>query len=270
MPELIRDQLVVTDALKRGVRPTKGILFQKFTDGCGHELLKPIASNTVVLGGAILALEKLTGVQSAFKPNTLNDILGIPCVGTTPGSETIALFGCGTGGAQLDWGNIVAPDIKQNNVIDLIPMRYASTLTGEDAPKYFMKKPNDDGSTYSWFLKEFASTPVIKSHWKNAVDSTSDGTEIVSDISDSGRTEGIETYAQFELTLNTRDMYEYFNATGNLAMARYNTFGFYTGEKVAASGEYANVRLYAVVTFNNRDVSIESSASFVYRVYSLV
>ena len=178
-----------------------------------------------------MALEKLTGVQSAFKPNTLNDILGIPCVGTTPGSETIALFGCGTGGAQLDWGNIVAPDIKQNNVIDLIPMRYASTLTGEDAPKYFMKKPNDDGSTYSWFLKEFASTPVIKSHWKNAVDSTSDGTEIVSDISDSGRTEGIETYAQFELTLNTRDMYEYFNATGNLAMARYNTFGFYTGEK---------------------------------------
>lgn len=268
MPDIIRDQLVVSDALHGGVRPTKGLLFQKFTDGYGNSILKPIASNTVVLGGAILALEKLTGVQSTFKPNTLNDILGIPCAGATAGSETIALFGCGTGGAQLDWGNIVAPDIKQNNVIDLIPMRYASTLTGDDAAKYFMKKANDDGTTYSWYLKEFASDPVIKSLWKNAVDSSSDGTEIVSDISDSGRTEGIETYAQFELTLNTRDLYEYYNATGNLSMARYNTFGFYTGEKVG--DEYGNVRLYAVVTFNNRDVSVESSASFVYRVYSLV
>ena len=47
-----------------------------------------------------------------------------------------------------------------------------------------------------------------------------------------------------------------------------NTFGIYTGEKVG--DEYGNVRLYAVVNFNNRDVTLESSSSFIYRLYSLV
>lgn len=275
--ELIRDHMVVADGMMNmaGVsnvqhKITRGELFQKVPDGKGNLVLKKIASNTVVLGGAIMALERLTGASAAFKPTTLNDLLGVPCASVNPGTEKIALFGCGTGGAQLDWGNIVAPDIKQNNVIDMVPLRYGSVLSGDDASKYFMKKLNADGTTYSWYLKEFDAAPVIKSCWKNAVDSTADGTEILADIADSGRTDGIETFAQFELTLNTHDLHEYFAAVGNLGMARYNTFGFYTGEYNSATGEYANVRLYAVVTFNNRDVSMESSSSFVYRVYSLV
>lgn len=275
MPELIHDAMGLQDSLKKpmvfGNNPykvTRGELYQKINDGYGHEFLKPIASNTVVLGGAILALEKLCDAQSAFKPTSLNDILGISVSGTTTGKEKIALFGCGTGGAQLDFGNVNATDIKQNNVKDLVPIRYGAALTGTDASKYFMKKANSDGSTYSWYMKEFDSAPVIKSFWKNAVDVDGEGTEITEDVSGSTKTEGIETYAQFELSLNTLDVREYFVATGNLKMARYNTFGIYTGEKVG--NEYGNVRLYAVVNFNNRDVSMESSANFVYRLYSLV
>lgn len=275
MPELIRDTMGMRDNMHTPMVPdnsvvkvTRGELFQKMTDAYGHEFLKPIASNTVVLGGAILALEKLCDVQSSFKPTTLNEILNVSVSGTTAGKETIALFGCGTGGAQLDFGNIVATDIKQNNVKELIPMRYGASVTGNDASKYFMKVANTDGTTYSWYLKEFDSTPVIKSFWKNAVDTETDGTEITEDISSSTKTEGIESYAQFELSLNTNDVREYFSAKGNLSMARYNTFGIYTGEKV--NGEYGNVRLYAVVNFNNRDVSLASSASFIYRLYSLV
>ena len=229
--------------------------------------MKPIASNTVVLGGAILALEKLCDTQASFHPNTLNDILSIPVSGTTAGKEKIALFGCGIGGAQLDFGNVVATDIKQNNVKEIVPMRYAADLTGTDANKYYMKVANTDGSTFSWYLKEFDAPPVIKSFWKNAVDTEGEGTEITTDISDSGRTEGIETYAQFELSMNTNDVREYFVAQGNLSKARYNTFGIYTGEKVGS--EYGNVRLYAVVNFNNRSLDLSSSASFVYRLYSL-
>ena len=277
MPELIRDSFNLGDnftgmgadkSVLAGGKIAHGELFQKMTDSYGHSFLKPIASNTIVLGGAILALEKLTGTLATFKPNTLNDILGIPVSGGTPSSEKIALFGCGTGGAQLDFGSVIAPDIKQNNVKSLIPIRYNTAVTGDDAAKYFMKKANSDASTYSWYMKQFDTTPVIKSFWKNAVDTSSDGTEITADISDSNRTEGIESFAQFEFSLNTNDVYEYFAATGNLSQARYNTFGFYTGEKV--NSEYANVRLYAVVTFNNRDVSIQSSSSFIYRVYSLI
>lgn len=275
MPELIRDCMGLHDSMKTPMnfnnehcKVTRGELYQKLDDGYGHTFLKPIASNTVVLGGAILALEKLCGNQASFKPTTLNDILSIPVSGTTAGNEKIALFGCGTGGAQLDFGNVVATDIKQNNVKDLIPIRYGAALTGTDYEKYFMKKANSDGSTYSWYLKEFDSDPVIKSYWKNAVDTDADGTEITEDISDSVKTEGIETFAQFELSMNTNDCREYFVATGNLKMARYNSFGIYTGEKVGS--EYGNVRLYAVVNFNNRDLSLSSSASFVYRLYSLV
>lgn len=275
MPELIRDIMGLQDSLNVPMefdsvmhKVTRGELFQKLTDSYGNTFLKPIASNTVVLGGAILALEKLCNTQASFKPTTLNDILSINVSGTTSGNEKIALFGCGTGGAQLDFGNVVATDIKQNNVKDLIPIRYGASLTGTDAEKYFMKSANSDGSTYSWYLKEFDSTPIIKSFWKNSVDSEGDGTEITEDISSSTKTEGIETYAQFELSMNTNDAREYFVATGNLKMARYNSFGIYTGEKVG--DEYGNVRLYAVINFNNRDLSLSSSANFVYRLYSLV
>ena len=67
--------------------------------------------------------------------------------------------------------------------------------------------------------------------------------------------------------MNTNDVREYFLATGNLKMARYNTFGIYTGEKVG--NEYGNVRLYAVVNFNNRSLDTATSSSYIYRIYSL-
>ena len=79
MPELIRDTMGFNDGIKRYpmipndavCKVTRGELFQKIDDGYGHTFLKPIASNTVVLGGAILALEKLCGTQASFKPTTL-------------------------------------------------------------------------------------------------------------------------------------------------------------------------------------------------------
>ena len=274
MPELIIDKMGFQDNVhypmiskNEKCKITRGELYQKITDTYGHTFLKPIASNTVVLGGAILALEKLCGIQAAFKPNTLNDMLGVSVSGTTAGKETIALFGCGTGGSQLDFGNIVAPDVKQNNVKELVPMRYGASISGTDANKYFMKVTNRENNINSWYLKEFDSTPVIKSFWKNSVDTESEGTEIIEDISDNNRTEGVETYAQFEISLNANDVREYFLTTGNLKMARYNSFGIYTGEKVG--NEYGNVRLYAVVNFNNRSLQTPVTSSFIYRIFAL-
>ena len=136
MPELIRDTMGFNDGIKRCpmipndavCKVTRGELFQKIDDGYGHTFLKPIASNTVVLGGAILALEKLCGTQASFKPTTLNDILSIPVSGTTPGKETICLFGCGTGGELI--GFIIAvtkqlPNIKKITISALDGNSYA-------------------------------------------------------------------------------------------------------------------------------------------------
>ncbi|MCM1214150.1 MAG: hypothetical protein NC548_06470 [Lachnospiraceae bacterium] len=274
MPELFKDCIGLNDRLihdpNHQHKCTHGELFQKIDDGYGHTFLKPIASNTVVLGGAITVLEKLVAQQAGFKPTTLNDLLGIDVPGATPGAETLCLFGGGTGGAALDFGNVSEPSIKQNNVIDLIPIRYGPNIAGDDFDKYYMKKQNADLLTSSWFLKEFDGPPVIKSFWKNAIDTMQDGTEIVEDVANSPRTEGLEAFAQIEFSLNPNDFHEYYEATGNLQMARYNSFGFYTGEKIPGADEYANVRLYAVVNFNNRDVSLKSRASFIYRTYALM
>ena len=148
-----------------------------------------------------------------------------------------------------------------------------SSVEGPDETKYYMKKLNSDGVTYSWYCKEFASDPVITSCWKNAIDSESDGTEIISDISDSGRNDGVESFAQFELEMNVYDGREYWiNGVGSLSASRFNTIGFYTGEKVnlgEGNYEYANVRLYSVVTFNNRSLVEESKSVLIYRLFAV-
>ena len=262
-----QDDLVITNRIKHDCAAPHGRLFQLLGIAeDGRRVVKEIACNTVVVGGAITALENLIGSTASWRPSTLNDIYNVTATAT--GAPKLALFGVGTGGANLNFGSIIAPDIKQRDVINPIPMRYAKELSSEDASKYFMKVPNSDG-TNSWYLKKFTDTPVIKSCWKNAVTIDSDGTEILTDIYNNPSTDGIETFTEIQIELNTSDVREYFEGTGNIAGARYNTIGFYTGSPNAAGTEYANVRLYSVVTFNNRDVSLASTSSFIYRVLSL-
>lgn len=267
---VVDDDLIITNKIKHNTEcaAPHGRLFQVLGRENGRRIVKEIACNTVVVGGAITALENIMGVDATWKPSTLNDIYGVNATSTA--TPTLALFGVGTGGSNLDFGSVISPDIKQRDVISPIPMRYGASLTGEDFDKYFMKVTNSDGATYSWYLKQFSGTPTIKSCWKNAVSSDEDGTEILTDIYNSANTEGIETFTEIEINLSTLDAREYFEATGSLASARYNTIGFYTGSLNAEGTEYANVRLYSCVTFNNRDLSIQSKSNFIYRVYSLI
>lgn len=208
------------------------------------------------------------GVEATWQPATLNEIHNVSATSTA--TPLLCLFGIGTGGCNLDFGSVVAPDIKQRDVINPIPLRYGASVTGEDASKYFMKVPNGDSSTYSWYLKQFTGTPVIKSCWKNAVSTDEDGTEILTEIYNSTNTEGIETFTELQIVMNSKDGREYFEATGSMATARYNTIGFYTGAPNAAGTEYANVRLYSVVTFNSRALDLQSKSQFIYRIYSLI
>ena len=46
-----------------------------------------------------------------------------------------------------------------------------------------MKAANADGSTFSWYLKEFDAPPVIKSFWKNAVDSEGETDDVEGTVS---------------------------------------------------------------------------------------
>lgn len=277
--EIIRDHFVLcgNEVIERNSRLKSakaqgkmfhGELYEKTHDGYGNPILKYVESNTVVIGGAILALQKISGISTGFMPPSINERYAININGVPTGNNQICLFGCGLGGAGLDFGNVKAPDIKQVDVAGgLIPLRYGADLVGDEAPKYFFKHDNNDG-TFSWLLKEFDEGTQIRTLWKNAIDSEEDGAEITTDVSDSEATDGIESFVEYNISLNSNDVREHFEAMGNLSQARYNCFGFYSGEKI--NDEYANVRLFSTVNFNNRDVSVKTTSSFAYRIYSLI
>lgn len=254
----------------------QGLLCQRYTDDFGNEIIKPIKSNTVVLGGAIAAIEHLTGVEATWSPATLNQVMQInPDVLVNPLETTITLFGIGTGGSGLDFGSEIAPDIKMRNLRNMIPLRTTEEITDVDAPKYFFKQPNADGVTFNWYLKEFDEAPIIKSVWKDAIDDTSQGTEITEEVYNSAREEGIQTFAQFSITLNTKDGREYFEAAGELDMARWNELGLFLGKKIEdptnpGSYIYGGVKLFSAVSLDNRSLKIQSESTFSYLVFSLV
>lgn len=272
---ILNDYMPLVDSLsevREQKTPYDGILYQRFTDDFGGEILKKIGSNTVVVGGAIESLEHLCGVAASWKPKTLNELLNIPATGSGDVTATrIALFTIGTGGSGLQFGSTVEKDVKSRIVPDIIPLRVAAELTGDDASSYYLKKDNGDG-TFSWYAKEFSIAPAIKTYWKDALDDDEDGTEVVDEIADSSRTENLRTLAQLIIDLNTKDGREYYEAIGAMDSARFNTMGIYTGEKVQlqdGSYEYANVRLFAYLNFDNKSLKIKTASQYAYRVIAL-
>lgn len=279
--EILKDQLLLKSSIsengdnthKSSIPQMKGILYEKFDDGYGNSILKKIGENTVVVGGAIEALEHLINIDANWKPKTLNEIYNINAsVSGDNMSSYIALFGAGVGGSSLTFGALAEKDIKRRDVPDLIPLRVNSALTGVDASKYYFKKDNEDG-TYSWYLKEFATTPVIKTCWKDSADDEVDGTEVTDEIYDSKRTEGLQTFAEFTLDFNTKDVREYYESTGSLSTARYNSIGLYIGQKKQLPNgdtDYVNVRLFSYLNIDNKSVRIKVASQYIYRVLSLV
>ena len=272
-PTLLKDSLPLESAIggtrvasaKRGTPVFKGILYERTDDGFGNPLLRKVDENTVVVGGAIQSLEHLCNVDANWKPATLNEIYGIN--DDIPGNNMnsfIALFGVGTGGSGLSIGSVVAKDIKSRDIPELIPLRVSDVLTGDDADKYYFKKDNGDG-TFNWYLKEFTNTPLIKTCWKDSTDDDVDGTEVTEEIFDSQRTEGLQTFAEFILDLNTKDVREYFESIGDLTSARYNSIGLFIGEKVElpdGTFDYVNVRLFSYLNIDNKSVKIKTVRPF--------
>lgn len=274
--EILKDYMPLADNCNKRVHtPFRGVLYENLNDELGRPVLRKLSDNTVVLGGAISALEYLSGVQATFKPGTLNQILEIneSAEDKSGKNPRILLFGLGNGGATLNFGSINEKNIKLRNIPNMIPLRVCEGITGTDADKYYMKKANADGTTYKWYLKEFSDVGVIKSLWKDSADDSVDGTEIVAEVYDSEREEGIESFLELKIDLNIKDGREYYESIGELDIARYNTLGIYTGNKVLLSDgstDYVNVRLFAYTNFNNRDLSLPTTASYTYRIFALV
>lgn len=262
-------------ARKNNIPLFKGSLF-KIVDDFGTEI--KINDNTVVMGGALTALEHLFGVEPSFKPETLNSIYGVNNTLPVNEQETyIKVYGAGIGGSELSWTNIIPPSFKQKNIIDMIPFRVTENeyLDADIADKYYFRKQMSDGR-YGWFLKEFEKEPKIEPRWKNSADSTADGELITSDISESKKTNLIECYGECRLKIEPMDFKEYFEYYDDigLKMARYNTFGLFTAQKVfidkEARYDYINTRLFSVVTFDNVSAKENKEDIYIYRVYGSI
>ncbi len=237
----------------------QGKLFAK--DDFGNLIF--VHSNTVVLGGSINALEKLTGVFASYRPSSINmqesANMACPlpsgCESYTDAYEQsietsshICLFGVGMGGAGDTFSQVYAPDFKQNSLATWLPFRISAKptlnvsglLSGDDnateRAKYHMLEI-DSAETiykYQWYLKQFESTAEVKSLWKNAPDLTKDGTEITSasDVASGPAGVGIESMAEFVINISADDIRPYFENKGALASARYNTIGLFTSSLI--------------------------------------
>lgn len=265
-----------------------GKLFEK--DEYGNLIFKN--SNTVVLGGSITALEKLAGTQAAYRTPTFNSIMNYHPMGHPQTAEEdwadepnsfLSLFGVGTGGAPDTFGMVYSPDFKQTNITDIIPFRVSSTnsldvpgiLPGQDnlleRKKYTARMQS--GNNYYWYLKRFEKAVEIRSLWKNAPDLNKDGTEILSDadVTNGPDGTGIESFAECTIRIDPNDIRPYFEASGNIDMARFNTIGLFTGREHVVTDDYSdftNIRLFSVVTFDNESVKIAKETTYVYRIYS--
>ena len=279
----LTDHFVQVDKMQRGLQSGKlarGILYRDDgLDAFGRPIFTKVNENTVTLGGAIGALEKLIGQTASFRPNTLNSIMGLNDSGYDydPLKTPVALFGCGIGGASMSFDEVYEPNCRQNNLAQLVPMMVSeNALTGVDAEKYMMKTTIETpgGTTLNaWYLKEFDVTPTIRSLWKDAAEENQDGTEITADVADSESTNGVESFANFKLVITEDDVRTYFEAMGQLNLARINTIGLYMGEKVtlpSGDEDYVNVSLFSVLNLNNEPLAERKKIIYYYRVYAMI
>ena len=293
LTQMINEQQEIA-ARKHGIPVFKGKLFKhegsmnENLDKYGRPIFEFVNSNTVVIGGAVLALEKLFGTKSAFMPRTLNEEFNINAnVDFTNDETRIALFGVGIGGCGLEWGTAYDPDFKQSNMGNLnssmIPFRVSPTETigsdesGVTPANYFFRTKIRVGTGdeyYAWYLKEFSNNPVpIKSLWQDTINPNDDGAEITGTEVDQTRTDLIECFGECILTITENDLREYYTAAGNLKNARFNQIGLFTGVKKEISDyyyDYVGVRLFSLVNFDNVSVKEPTTNTYAYRIYAAV
>lgn len=319
MPQIIKDNLPLMEvvdgnkakiAKNHGLPLFKGMLFShkgtldQNLDKYGRPIFDFVNENTVVIGGAVIALEKLfygnntANANVGFLPQTLNTMYNVNSgVAYDEFATRIALFGCGIGGSGLEWGSVTDPDFKMDSLGGMIatndtsqaadtrnntwiPFRVSNTPTispdetGSVPTNYFFRTQitlNGGLNTgYAWYLKEISNTPSvpIKCLWQDTLDPSDDGTEIIgSSLTENQRqrTDLIECFGECMLTITEDDFREYFVAAGNLTNARFNQIGLFTGVKQQISGDYFDyVGVRLFSVVNFNNVSVQEPSTNVY------
>lgn len=237
--------------------------------------------NMVVLGGAITTLEKMWNIRSALTIETINEICQIaPQTQDTeilPQSNCVCLWGIGIGGCGDAFGSVrdvkyYEREIGQNHTTttEMVPFRVVSSqFTDDNAEKYYLMKETGSG-LYAYYAKTFDDTPFIRSLWKDGVEGE-DGTEVLPGVHDTTRTDDIETFVEMHMSIDKRDVREWFDLNGEIEKARINTVGLFTAEPIIEDGivtGYKNVKLFSKFNFDNEPLGLNKEMTLRYRVYA--
>ena len=246
----------------------------------GEVLLRK--SNTIVVGGRRFVLEKIFNLDPASHPRiTLNSILGVntseaPITGIGPRrNQSILLFGVGSGGSDIAFGSVYAPDSANNNLFKLIPLRHVDVtndLSVEEMKDYRMKVRTAD--KYSYYLKKFTSEPklVMKQNNNNFVPKLTDNDIFNPDHSAIIR-EAVDIYCEIQFKISEKDVREWYIAQESIKQARINEIGLYYGYYDDANpnvwNDIKSCQLFSKITFDSEPLSNYTKVIYcTYRIYA--
>lgn len=283
---LILDDKIKTFDEKSIERKKKGFKTQIICkDQFGNVLFEK--TNTTLAAGSSFVLQKLFNIpEDSSDRITLNSILSINTTGgpTVPLDgpdklKTVCLFAVGIGGASLTFGDIIPPASRENDLFEMIPIRYvdaANDLTGEDLSTYFMRKVISNKVCY--YCKAFETDPIL-------VQKNADGTDFIPSADDnitptaSGDSyitkTAVETYVECSLKISSDDIREWFQAGDGINMSRVNEIALYYGIQatkgaVSPAGykDYYDVQAFSKLTFDSEPLSdLSKVLNITYRIY---
>ena len=134
--------------------------------------------------------------------------------------------------------------------------------------KYFGKKSAGSGN-YAYYLKRFENTPVIKHIWR-----TDDYNEPETEVSSEDvwsinlGSNIVESFAECVLKITKNDTKDYFNSMPDPERARINTVALFSGEYIASSGDYRDVKLFSKLNIPTEYLSLNKDLNIIYRVYT--
>lgn len=256
--------------------------------------------NMIVYGGSLFTLQKIFGIPNDNPFNTGyiedSDHYKLPASigGTPPFADTnVCLFGIGTNGAgdsytdvyEVKYGdkNLTPPTGDNVDIMPLIPFRRTEEnfLTSNDNNKYwFMKsgvtRANSTGintTKNEYYLK------LIDSKEIKVLDGS--GTQIENEADLSSNSSSVDTFVELILKINSLDevsgdVKEFFNDTGNIEHARFNTIGLFTGVKVPVGTDsdgrteydYRHVRLFSRLNIPNEVLVSSKELTISYKIYT--
>lgn len=285
MAKILRDKFSPHDNIA-GASSHKNTLWAKtdiiggyglYKDGNGVSQLGEIIfrqQNIVPIGGVQNAMEMIFGIKGSLQIPTLNESMGIgaqnsmiePSKGMPYAyGQKVCLFGIGTGGAAEN--NLTTLDDKYNetNITDMVPFRYTNdALSESDVIKYFGKKSVNNVTAY--YLKKFDADPVIRHLYKDGEDGE-DGSEVDSTYFSSSTDIEVESFTECCLTIDKKDVREWFAYNGNIEECRLNTVGLYTAIYDPDLEDYANIRLFSKLNIPTEPLSLTKDMNIIYRVY---